>query len=163
MRSVLAGGGLLVALAASLLAAAALAAGGQQRPYSGTDRDSLCGSDPALPCTVTFTGVVRHGKVKKVTKFDFQGVPLSCDEGLVAEDPAHPQPSMHVKANRRFSESHTNPRTGVHVRVAGRFSRSFRKARGTFRVHGPTFGTTSGTFHNCDTGVDHYSVQKVTG
>lgn len=158
MRGVL----VTVVVAGALAVAAVALAAGSNRSYAGNDKDSLCGSDPALPCTVTFTGVVRHDKVKKVTKFDFQGVPLSCDEGLVAENPAHAAPAMGVGHDRRFSLTRTNPDTGVHLRIKGRLSRSFAKAKGIFRVRGPVFGTSAGDFHNCDTGVDHYKVTEVT-
>jgi hypothetical protein len=138
----------------ALLASAGVASGAT---YKGID---LAGG------TIQFRGVKRHGRIVKVKGFLFDGVPMTCDEGVVPvtnRNPDEPLPAMRVKRERRFHGRFRNADDTQHSLVRGRFRRSFRRAGGIFQFDGqfdPTPEHLTG-LHNCDTGETHFRVHRV--
>jgi hypothetical protein len=149
----------LAAVAAGALAFAAVALGTAQH-YKGTDSDAACGTVQDLDCTVKFSGKVVNGKVTKVKNFGYHGIPMACTEGNAAlsnysSTAANYPPPMTVKTHRKFSGHFQSTDHLQFVDITGKFSKNYKKASGTLQVHGDF-----ASLHNCDTGVDAYSVSK---
>jgi hypothetical protein len=124
--------------------------------FSGKVSNPKCGTDPALTCGLSFVGKTANGKVKKVTRLTWRGIPIHCKEGLFkAHSQGPPPPPMKVNAHRKFKG---NVVFNHHrkLNVTGKFSSDYKSATGTFRFHGDF----SPTGTNCDTGIDHYHVKR---
>jgi hypothetical protein len=108
---------------------------------------------------VTFQTKVKHHKVKKVKKFYFFDVELTCDEQafpISNRTPLNfPVPPMKVK-HREFHG--TFSQLGGTGRVKGEFTDHFKRANGTLRVHAKHIQDTP--FHNCDTGTVDWTASK---
>jgi len=108
---------------------------------------------------ITFQTKVRHHKVKRVKKFYFFDVKLTCDEAtfpISNRKPLNfPVPPMKVK-HREFHG--TFAQLGGTGRVTGQFTDHFKHATGTLRVHAKHIQDTP--FHNCDTGTVDWTAEK---
>jgi hypothetical protein len=147
--------GVAVAIGALICATAALAGTSY---YSGKDSDNRCGQVPHTTCNVTFTGNVKDGKVKKVSDFEFDGIPMKCRQGSFAFTiEGNPLPGMAVRKHRKFSGHFHSSDGNAFYDVTGQFTRNYKSASGTIRVQGdfPPQATA------CDTGVDQYSVKRL--
>ena len=112
---------------------------------------------------VTFDTKVKHHKTKKVKKFFFYKVKLSC-ENSPQPDPLpisnkspieFPIPVMRVR-HRKFHGSFFKAEFKTRGEVEGEFSDGFRSAEGTLRVHGrPIQG-----WGKCDTGTVDWTAEK---
>jgi len=151
---------LTLAVAAGALVFAAVAFGAATH-YKGTDSDAACGTPMAgLDCIVKFNGAVTNGKVTKVKKFSYHGIPMPCDEGGAAlTNGTNYPPAMSVNSHRKFSGHFHSQDNKQFVDITGRFSTNFKTAAGTLQVHG-NFSSPGVPLHNCDTGVDNYSVSR---
>lgn len=139
-----------VGVAALLLAALAL---GATRHYSGADRDPAC---EAGNCTVTFNAKVKKGKVKSVSRFVFDAVPITCDEGdFTVSNPDVPVNGMKVDKQRKFEGVWDGP-NNQKISVTGKFSKDWKTAKGTLRDRGDFPPSASG----CTTGLDHWKASR---
>lgn len=144
------------------LALPAQAASGAVRSYAGAVQPS---GNVAFNLQVK-KGKKKNGKrkvVRKVKKFTFVGVPITCAEGQ-ATTSGRITFSITLTKKRRFDVSAGNE-AGSNVRVQGRIKRRGPNARGTLRVFGnsPRDGESeSGT--ECSTGVlDWHAVRQPAG
>jgi hypothetical protein len=112
---------------------------------------------------VTFDTKVKHHKTKKVKKFFFFKVELSCESSpnpdpipISNKSPIElPIPSMKVR-HREFHGSFYKAEFKTRGEVEGELSDHFRTAHGTLRVHGrPIQG-----FGKCDTGTVSWTASK---
>ena len=108
---------------------------------------------------VTFDTKVKHHRAKKVRKFYFFDVTLTCDEAtfpISNRTPLNfPVPSMKVK----HGEFHgTFSQLGGTGRVQGEFTDHFKQVSGTLRVHAKHITDTQ--LHNCDTGTVKWTAEK---
>jgi hypothetical protein len=144
MRRALLLGGLVGALACAAVAAGAV------KHYRGPIQQGG---------HVTFqTKVTRH-KVKRVKRFYFYDVTLTCDEQtfpISNRTPLNfPVPPMRVR-HREFHG--TFSQLGGTGRIKGEFRDHYRRANGTLRVHAKHIQDTP--FHNCDTGTVDWTAKK---
>ncbi len=114
---------------------------------------------------VTFDTKVKHHKTKKVNKFFFFKVKLTCEAG---ENPAttipisnkaplkFPIPPMKV-SHGHFHGKFSNTEFKTSGEVEGEFGDDYTTAEGTLRVHGHPL---SPTYGKCDTGADNWTAEK---
>jgi hypothetical protein len=141
VKRVLIVAGLIVALAfpATILAGI--------RHYEGTVQEG--GS-------LRFATKVRHGETKKVKRFVFNHVPMTCDDGdSTVGDAGTPPPGMKVNSRHKFHGKFASAGGTRHLRIKGKLKRDDRKAVGILRVWGDFGGTST----NCDTGKTHWSAR----
>jgi len=139
-----------VGVAALLFAALAL---GATRHYTGADRDPACGPGD---CTVTFSAKVKKGKVKTVSQFVFDAVPITCNEGdFTVTNPDVPVNGMKVDGKRRFEGVWNGP-NHQQISVTGEFSKDWKTAKGTLKDRGNFPPSASG----CTTGVDDWKASR---
>ena len=102
--------------------------------------------------TVTPSGTIsfkvaqkRHSKKKRVTRFSFSGVPLTCQEGMKT---AGGVVRSAVKLKRgRFNIVASNPITGAALKIHGNLP------TGTIQLSGNVAIEPSGTGTSCQSGV----------
>jgi hypothetical protein len=108
---------------------------------------------------VTFQTKVRHHKTKRVKKFYFFKVELTCDEATFPISNRRPLdfpvPPMRVR-HREFHG--TFSQLGGTGHVEGQFRDHYRHATGTLRVHAEHITDTQ--LHNCDTGTVDWTAEK---
>ena len=108
---------------------------------------------------VTFDTKVKHHRAKRVKRFYFFDVKLTCDEAtfpISNRTPLNfPVPPMNVK-HREFHG--TFSQLGGTGRIKGTFTDHFKQAAGTVRLHAKHIQGTN--FHNYDTGTDDCTAEK---
>jgi hypothetical protein len=131
---------------------------GAKKHYSGSDLDPQCDlvSEPPPACTISFDAKVRRGKVKSVSKFVFERIPISCDQGsFTVSNTAVPVNGMKVNEKRKFKGTWNGP-SNQQVKVTGRFSKNWKSAKGTVIDKGDFPPTAT----NCRTGKDKWKATR---
>ena len=103
--------------------------------------------------TVDITLVAKHGSVKKLTRFEFNNIPVTCTGFSPSATSGTFPHTIHVGKDQKFSASVKQNGGRVTYTVHGHFS-SQDKAAGTLRVKGTVPGCSK-----ADTGKVHWSAK----
>jgi hypothetical protein len=103
--------------------------------------------------TVDITLVAKHGSVKKLTRFEFNNIPVTCTGSAPSATSGTFPHTIHVGKDQKFSASVKQNGGRVTYTVHGHFS-SQDKAAGTLRVKGTVPGCSK-----ADTGKVHWSAK----
>jgi hypothetical protein len=101
-----------------------------------------------------FETLVRHNVPVKVEHFTWRNVTVRCAEGSVVADGSFDD-SMRVR-DKRFHGTLVGP-NGAKAHVTGRFRHHFRRATGTFRIHGDITDVQT----SCHTGELAWAARRV--
>jgi hypothetical protein len=146
-----------VAVGIAVLALAAFTFGAKKH-YSGSDLDPQCDliSEPPAACTISFDAKVKKGKVKSVSKFVFERIPITCDQGsFTVSNTAVPVNGMKVNKKRKFKGTWNGP-DDQQVKVTGNFSKNWKSAKGTVTDKGDFPPTAT----DCRTGKDEWKATR---
>jgi hypothetical protein len=128
---------------------------GSTKAYTGNATSQHCGEIEPLTCIVALDGKFESGKVEKVVRFSWQGIPAICDTaGTTLGSNSYPPP-MSVSHQGDFS-GHFKV-DGQTVDIDGGFSKNYKNVGGTLRVQAVVSGG-----RKCDTGSLKYHVVRLT-
>lgn len=103
--------------------------------------------------TVDITLVAKHGSVKKLTRFEFNNIPVTCTGSAPSATSGTFPHTIHVGKNQKFGASVKQNGGRVTYTVHGHFS-SQDKAAGTLRIKGTAPGCSK-----ADSGKVHWSAK----